>query len=87
MTPQEIYEYITDKIQGDGTNYTAQDDEALAFVQKAIKKQIPRKPDVDLLNIFTTKCSACGNLTNYVISANYCSACGQALDWSENENM
>ena len=39
MTPQEAIEIITNAVQGDGTKITAEQDEALAFVQKTIEKQ------------------------------------------------
>lgn len=92
MTPQEILENITNKIQGDGTNYTAQDDEALAFIQKAIEKQIPKRPKNIKIspnsdpfirkNERTGICPMCGAAS---ISSEHHCICGQALDWGEGE--
>ena len=41
MTPQEAIEIITNAIQTD--NMTAEQDKALAIVQRAVEKQIPKK--------------------------------------------
>lgn len=86
MTPQEAIEIITNAVQGDGTKITAEQDEALAFVQKTIEKQMAKKPyqETHLNNPFGERyteciCPSCGrNVDN---EEHHCK-CGQALDWS-----
>lgn len=60
---------------------------------KALEKQIPKKPDIqkmqikdciDQIQIFNKKiCPSCG--TVLCADWNFCFECGQALDWSEEE--
>lgn len=74
MNAQEALEIITNAIQTDGM--TAEQDEALAIVQKALEKQIPEKViekvdteplyddnDMvdDFIDIVTFECSCCNN--------------------------
>ena len=68
-------------------------DPAFKMAIKAIKKQIPMKPDYiadgyadGLLCYDYAKCPICGHDFEYGINdweAEYCSDCGQRLDWSE----
>lgn len=84
MTPQECYEYITNKIQGDGTHVTAQDDEALAFFQKYINLRIKKKPvTIGSPADYNTVCPRCHQTVEPW--DNFCNNayCGQALDWSK----
>ena len=48
MTPQEALEIITNIVQRQ--NVTKENDLALAIVQKATEKQIPKKPDTETIN-------------------------------------
>ena len=91
MTPQEAIEIITNAIQTD--NMTAEQDKALAIVQKATEKQIPKKPtDICTPVVTWGLCPVCkgelnklGGRANRVFKGNaYCMDCGQALDWSDN---
>ena len=90
MTPQEAIEIITNAIQTD--NMTAEQDKALAIVQKATEKQIPKKPtDICTPVVTWGLCPVCkgelnklGGRANRVFKGNaYCMDCGQALDWSD----
>lgn len=90
MKEQKAIEIITNVVQGDGTRLTAEQDEALASVQKVMKKQIPQKPiperhdEQDYI-----LCPCCKKLVGAVddyLGENklnkFCHNCGQALDWS-----
>lgn len=89
MTPQEAIEIITNAIQTD--NMTAEQDKALALVQRAVEKQIPKKPtDICTPVVTWGLCPICkgelnkfGGRANRVFYSNaFCPDCGQALDWS-----
>lgn len=67
---------------------------ALNVAIEALEKQIPRKPDYEAdgydengnLIYDYAKCPICGHDFEYDINdwgCNYCSDCGQKLDWSE----
>lgn len=67
------------------------DKEALEFAVKAIEKQIPKK-FVGRLSTLDINCPCCNSEDIYdipnrrIVKQNYCPNCGQALDWSgENE--
>lgn len=90
MTPQEAIEIITNAIQTD--NMTAEQDKALAIVQRAVEKQIPKKPtDICTPVVTWGLCPICkgelnklGGRANRVFVSNaFCPDCGQALDWSD----
>lgn len=88
MTPQEAIEIITNAIQTD--NMTAEQDKALAIVQKATEKLMPKKPtDICTPVVTWGLCPICkgelnklGGRANRVFDSNaFCPDCGQALDW------
>ena len=81
MTPQEAIEIITNAIQTD--NMTAEQDKALGIVQKAVEKQIPKKPLKNYGGGY--RCPNCQmkHFNPDWIGNKYCD-CGQALDWSDN---
>ena len=92
MNAQEALEIITNAIQTD--NMTAEQDMALAIAQKALEKQIPKKPAFegdgydDGGNIIydTWICPCCED--RYEVDYerhNHCPTCGQAIDWSDTE--
>ena len=95
MTPQEAIERIdlligTEKlfikISTMGEISHSQNIEALEMAKKAVEKQIPKKAK----NITTTvyykqgRCPNCNALLKNTINI-FCSDCGQALDWSDEE--
>ena len=91
MTPQEAIEIITNAIQTE--NMTAEQDKALAIVQKATDKQIAKKPIEDTANLTDFKTFHCPICNKKIVSRldgewiagrpqKYCEDCGQALDWS-----
>lgn len=92
MNAQKALEIITNAIQTN--DMTAEQDKALAIAQKALEKQIPKKPAFegdgydDGGNIIydTWICPCCED--RYEVDYerhNHCPTCGQALDWSDTE--
>ena len=93
MTHEEALEIITNAIQTD--KMTVEQDNALAIAQKALKKQIPKKPGATEDYPHRLYCSNCYYpfernkselplIREYFIVGNkYCPDCGQALDWSD----
>ena len=58
--------------------------EALEVAVKALEKQIPKKVSVlEMPYIVIYSCPNCYN--QHIGMENYCSYCGQALDWSDTE--
>lgn len=59
----------------------------LSYIEKRIKKQIPKKPDNSDLPII--HCPDCGGemySDSYVVhTISYCEHCGQAIDWSDSD--
>ena len=93
MTYEEAYETITNAVQGDGTSFTKQKDRALYFAQKAMEKQMPKKPTANRRNVDTkignvtfkagVEVYLCPNCNEWVSKLyKCCDICGQALDWS-----
>lgn len=79
MTPQEAIEIVTNAIQTE--TMTAEQDKALAIVQKATDKQIPKK-----VIFMSDKSKVCGRCKQRVLRHQpYCDDCGQALDWGNSE--
>ena len=84
MTPQEAIEIITNAVQGDGTKITAEQDEALAIVQRATKKRIPRMPKIiGSPADYNERCPNCNERVDIFADSRFCQQCGQALDWSQ----
>ena len=88
MTKQEALEIITNIVQRQ--NVTKENDLALSIAQKALEKQIPKKPVLQEYDFFDVRlvCPKCKkpivnlkNQTEYKL--NFCHYCGQALDWSD----
>lgn len=80
MTPQEAIEIITNAIQTE--NMTAEQDKALAIVQKATDKLIPKKVKSEESTIDGFIDYICPICQGYLIDkTSNCSYCGQALDW------
>lgn len=90
MTPQEAIEIITNAIQTD--NMTAEQDKALAMAQKALEKQIPKKfetytyyPEDKICPICYEDFTGLDCLLESGEKYKFCPACGQALDWGDEE--
>lgn len=91
MTAQEALEIITNIVQRQ--NVTKENDLALAITQKAIEKQIPKKPykrKEHKQNDYY--CAVCRyylgdemELKFAGLQPKFCPNCGQALDWSDKE--
>lgn len=96
MTPERAIEIITNAIQSGVI--TDEKDRALATAQKALEKQIPKKPLIKthtysgLDDDFTNKyyCPVCNELIVCEDTNGYYAGkivehcpCGQALDWSD----
>ena len=57
------------------------------IVSEALEKQIPKKPIYSTANI---TCPNCGEVLLYyfnVFELCYCDECGQALDWSDKDDV
>lgn len=54
--------------------------EALYMAVDALKKQLAKKPVYECC-----VCPSCGNEVKFSIHHNYCTECGQKLDWSGEE--
>lgn len=84
MSNEEALEIITNAIQKEGM--TVEQDSALAIVQKAVYKQIPRAVDMQNEKLL---CPNCGKIFGYLRSfltlshwdMPHCKYCGQALKW------
>lgn len=82
MTSKEALEIITNAIQSN-KNMTAEQDMALAIAQKALEKQIPKKP-LDITTEYDGdygRCPCCGMPVSDFHEMKRCGSCGQALDW------
>ena len=87
MTAQEALEIITNIVQRQ--NVTREIDLALACTQKALEKQILKKPILDTIfpsGIKWWRCPVCNKIIVGCIAGRpqkYCDDCGQAFDWSD----
>ena len=94
MTPQEAIEIITNAVQTD--NMTAEQDKALAIVQKIVENQILPKKVRRIIFPNGTINYGCPVCKRKIISkidgefcggnlSDHCDRCGQALDWGNLE--
>lgn len=94
MTTEEAIEIVTNAIQTE--KMTAEQDRALAIVQKAVEKQLPKKPlkpPKGTLNYIHPDwyytCPSCRRFVTVTeqshgkIKIPHCKWCGQAFDWSD----
>ncbi|MGN0693169.1 MAG: hypothetical protein ACI4K7_12535 [Oscillospiraceae bacterium] len=85
MTIEEAIEIVTNAVQTE--NMTAEQDRALAIVQKAAGKQVPKK-SVSYDSVPHSRCPVCHNAVKVFEDAHeyhHCLYCGQKLDWSDVE--
>ncbi len=91
MTIKEAIGQLKCNVEGDYINLD--DLEAFNLAIPAIEKQIPKKPITDKERMITIYRCGCGTHLatlcdkDVIVGTmqNYCSNCGQALDWSDNE--
>ncbi len=88
MKIDEAIEIITNAVQTD--KMTVEQDEALAIVQREIKKRIPQKPIFGYDEQDDICCSACGIEIAAMDDYEYekkqykcCPYCGQKINWEE----
>lgn len=86
MTPQEAIKHITEC----GLNIEQPlHDAVLECTVNALEKQIPKTPTLSWTgNEYETQCPVCHGVIDeglYLEYRQYCSRCGQALDWSNVE--
>lgn len=85
MTTQEALEIITNAILT--SKCTSERDKGLAIIaQKALEKQIPKKPIRSRDSVryaLCYQCPSCGGSFSGTGIADYCYHCGQALDWED----
>ena len=98
MTLEEAIDFILNKIQIDVRFCSDEDIEkteaALKLAISALEKQMPKQPkyeDVDnVYGAIKRTCTACGDVCMVSKGAkpyeHYCRQCGQALEWSENND-
>ncbi len=97
MTAKEDIEAIDDVLSSEyhydetlGYQLTSDDFEWLENAKSALEKQIPKKPVIGknqtIFGIICGKCSECGAKV-YSTTNRFCHKCGQAIDWSEDENV
>lgn len=60
-------------------------DETLCGAERAVEKQIPKKPVIDPVDYAEVcpNCKSTGIREDYGAPNDYCSDCGQAIDWGE----
>ena len=98
MTLEEAIDFILNKIQIDVRFCSDEDIEkteaALKLAISALEKQMPKQPKYEAVdNVYGAikrTCTACGDVCMVSKGAkpyeHYCRQCGQALDWSENND-
>lgn len=91
MTPQEAIDFIENEVQID-VRYCSDEklnktEEVFMLAKSALEKQVPQKTIEKIAVSIGTRiygrCSKCNNATDSF--ANFCSNCGQALDWSDDK--
>lgn len=91
MTPEEAIEIL--QHEHDYAQLLSHVNKALNLAIEALEKQIPKKPsDITSPVVRWGICPVCkgepfalGRPNRIFDSCNYCSNCGQALDWSDEE--
>lgn len=73
-------------IEGLDTSNSEENIEAKKMAVAAMRKQIPKKP-VTYTGTNRADCPVCGETVRGINKpfGNYCSGCGQALDWSDEQ--
>ena len=85
MTREEAIKNVTTYVIMECENMPKQVIQALDVMRECTEKQIPKKPlDDHLIKTGYWGCPICKHMVDSV--SNYCEHCGQALDWSEEED-
>ena len=81
MTYQQVLEQIeSGEIIASALNWYGE--EAVRLIKLAVEKQIPKEPYKERLAVgLVYCCKACGKALSE--TWDYCSKCGQALDWED----
>lgn len=99
MTNKEAIETINIAMAEVEWDYPMDYTVAFEMAIDALERQVPKKPnyvpDDDTCVYYHWECPECGNYYSYSIrktfsvlynnSVSYCSRCGQAIDWSDEE--
>ena len=95
MTESEAIELIEKDLKLHSKYLSGKYKNSLRMAIKALEKQIPKKPEYEAdgyadgnLVYDYAKCPICGHDFEYGINdwgCEYCSDCGQKLDWSDEE--
>lgn len=82
MTAKEALENILTYVYEDADKNPSQEIKGFGVAISALKKQIPKKvKSVPIGNINYYKCPECGEISG--VNAEYCSCCGQKLEWED----
>ena len=89
MTPKEAIEIVENEKPccGEKLIFTEEERyEALNMAKEALEKQIPKKP-LDKTKSMDDYgyCPNCRKIIDDYNDFNFCSTCGQAIDWSDEE--
>lgn len=91
MNAQKSHDFLLKKFDESCKNYLFQNADKIEFEQalydgaEALEKQIPKKPLYENTydDCVVYSCPACKDEKLILSGENYCTTCGQALDWSE----
>ena len=94
MTAEKALELLNDVEFSEKYQGVQEYAEMLIVCKEALEKQIPKQPkyeDVDnIYGAIKRTCTACGDVCMVSKGAkpyeHYCRQCGQALDWSDNND-
>lgn len=78
----KLLEYIRETGNGEAPYVGCAQNIAIDMAINALKKQIPKKPKTDDRYIMYI-CPCCNDFIK--VNHNYCTNCGQKLDWSDRE--
>lgn len=81
MKPEEAIKNVTAYVYMEAENLPSMVVKALDLMKDATKKQIPMKPKARLM---VNECPECGTIVgDAYVTCKCCPNCGQAIDWSE----
>lgn len=90
MTAKEAIEYLSGRYLVVGSKCNPPEDECkkhnevVDMAIKALKKQVPKRYESHAEKIYTyVRCSTCYTILN--CGQKYCDNCGQAIDWSDDD--